>query len=270
MDWSIAQNSMSVSLWGVHCCGVYPWFCPPPQQKQHIVTVLAQFLSSWRHTISVAPEWAYRRGGILRWQVQHPQTDCTLLPAFLWSPTSVWSASRWPPWCTPWPCLSVCPISSGTRIANQCVCIISWLSTGVPGWCLSSPHRAPHTYNEHFWPCILCDDSLDLTSPCWRGICVNCQLKNKFTIEKSNADTVFWKEGIKTETGHLRIDQKQGCVGELKDLFSEFSFFKEHVRIKRIQSTAFTEDKKRSDCHVLQCDFAMAYSCDYQNEVQSA
>ena len=126
------------------------------------------------------------------------------------------------------------------------------------------------TYDEHFWPSILCDDSLDLTSPCWRGICVNCQLKKKFTIEKSDADTVFWKEWIKTETGHLRIDQKQGCVGELKDLFSEFSFFKEHVRIKRIQSTAFTEDKKRSNCHVLQHDFAMAYSYDYQNEVQSA
>ena len=127
------------------------------------------------------------------------------------------------------------------------------------------------TYDEHLWPSILCDDSLDLTSPCWRGICVNCQLKNKFIIEKSDADTVFWKEWIKTETGHLRINQKQGCVGELKeDLFSKFSFFREHVRIKRIQSTAFTEDKKRNDCHVLQCDFAMTYSCDYQNEVPSA
>ena len=42
------------------------------------------------------------------------------------------------------------------------------------------------------------------------------------------------------------------------------------MKIKWIQSTAFTEDKKRSDCHVLQCDFAMAYNCDYQNEVQSA
>ena len=30
------------------------------------------------------------------------------------------------------------------------------------------------TYDKHFWPSILCDDSLDLTSPCWRGICVNC------------------------------------------------------------------------------------------------
>ena len=60
--------------------------------------------------------------------------------------------------------------------------------------------------------------------------------------------TVFWKEWIKTETGYLQIDQKQGCVGELKeDLFSKFSFFKEHVRIKQIQSTAFTEDKKRRD-----------------------
>ena len=125
-------------------------------------------------------------------------------------------------------------------------------------------------YNEQFWPSILCDDSLDLTSPCWRDICVNCQLKNKFTIEKSDADTVFWKEWIKTETGHLRRDQKQECVDELKDLFSEFSFFKEHVRIKQIQFTAFTEDKKRSHCHVLQCSFTMAYNCDYQNEVQSA
>ena len=42
------------------------------------------------------------------------------------------------------------------------------------------------------------------------------------------------------------------------------------MRIKQIQSTAFTEDKKRSDCHVLQCDFTMAYSYGYQNEFQSS
>ena len=45
------------------------------------------------------------------------------------------------------------------------------------------------TYDEHFWPTTLCNDSLDLISPCSRGICVNCQLKNKFTIEKSDADS---------------------------------------------------------------------------------
>ena len=137
---------------------------------------------------------------------------------------------------------------------------VLWLKDQHPDMCKCEIHEnflhkikgQGITYDEHFWPSILCDNSLDLTSPCWRGICVNCQLKNKFTIEKSNANTVFWKEWIKTETGHLRIDQKQGWVGELKeDLFSEFSFFKEHVRIKRIQSTAFTEDKKKSDCHVL-------------------
>ena len=81
------------------------------------------------------------------------------------------------------------------------------------------------TYDEHFWSSILCDDSLDLTSPCWRGICVNCQLKNKFTIEKSDADTVLGKEWIKTETRHLRIDQKQGCVGELKRRSFQRIFF---------------------------------------------
>ena len=32
----------------------------------------------------------------------------------------------------------------------------------------------------------------------------------------------------------------------------------------------FEQDKKDSKCHLLQVDFAMAYSCAYQNEVQSA
>ena len=126
------------------------------------------------------------------------------------------------------------------------------------------------TYDEHFWPNILCDDSLDLTSPCWRGICFNCQLKNKFTIEKSDADTVFWKEWIKTETEHLWTDQKTRVCRWIKRRSFQQIFFFQRTCEKWIQSTAFTEDKKRSDCHVLQCDFTMAYSCDYQNEVQSA
>ena len=32
----------------------------------------------------------------------------------------------------------------------------------------------------------------------------------------------------------------------------------------------FEQNKKDSKCHLLQVDFAMAYSCKYQNEVQSA
>ena len=127
------------------------------------------------------------------------------------------------------------------------------------------------TYDENFWPSILCNHSSDLASPCWRGICNECQVGSNLTMKKADADTIFWKQWVKTETGHLRLDQKQGCVGQLKEeLYETFPHFQEHVRIKRIQSEAFEKDKKRVDCHVLQIDFAMAYSCQYQNEIQSA
>ena len=37
-----------------------------------------------------------------------------------------------------------------------------------------------------------------------------------------------------------------------------------------MQAAAFENDKKDENTSVLQCDFAMAYSCEYQDEVQSA
>ena len=46
--------------------------------------------------------------------------------------------------------------------------------------------------------------------------------------------------------------------------------FQEHVRIKRVQSEAFEFDKNDEQLSVLNFDFAMAYSCEYQNEIQSA
>ena len=46
--------------------------------------------------------------------------------------------------------------------------------------------------------------------------------------------------------------------------------FQEHVKIKRIYSDAFNTDKADPQTSVLQRDFTMAYSCEYQTEVQSA
>ena len=46
--------------------------------------------------------------------------------------------------------------------------------------------------------------------------------------------------------------------------------FQEHVRIKRIQAHKFETEKKNPNCTVMQMDFAMAYSCEYQDEIQSA
>ena len=46
--------------------------------------------------------------------------------------------------------------------------------------------------------------------------------------------------------------------------------FQQHVGIKRIQEARFLEDKAKANVGVTQIDFAMAYSCEYQNETKSA
>ena len=43
-----------------------------------------------------------------------------------------------------------------------------------------------------------------------------------------------------------------------------------HVNTKRIQAQDFKDDKTDDEARILQMDFAMHYSCEYQNEVQSA
>ena len=42
------------------------------------------------------------------------------------------------------------------------------------------------------------------------------------------------------------------------------------MRIKRVQAAAFEKDKNDETTTVLQCDFPMAYSYKYQDEIQSA
>lgn len=59
------------------------------------------------------------------------------------------------------------------------------------------------------------------------------------------------------------------CAGELiEKIVDDLASFQEHVRIKRVQEAAFERDK--SSARLIQIDFAMAYQCEYQNEVQSA
>lgn len=43
-----------------------------------------------------------------------------------------------------------------------------------------------------------------------------------------------------------------------------------HVNTKRIQHGEFEKDKKKDQVRILQIDFAMSFSCEYQNEIQSA
>ena len=51
---------------------------------------------------------------------------------------------------------------------------------------------------------------------------------------------------------------------------NDLPLFQRHVKIKHIQSHSFEQDKSNDNNRILQIDFAMAYSCDYQNEIQSA
>ena len=126
------------------------------------------------------------------------------------------------------------------------------------------------SYGSDFWDKILCY-SEDLGHECWIGTCTNCQNGAKLITDHDMAEEVFWKQWEKADSGRLKLITKQGCVGELMDeILDSISSFQEHVRIKRIQSDAFEQDKKDPDVTVLQCDFAMAYSCEYQSEVQSA
>lgn len=76
------------------------------------------------------------------------------------------------------------------------------------------------------------------------------------------------------ESGRIRLLTKRWCVGELlEEMITALPTFQEHVHIKRIhvQSNSFEKDKQIViNVTVLQCDFVMTYSCEYQSEVQSA
>ena len=48
------------------------------------------------------------------------------------------------------------------------------------------------------------------------------------------------------------------------------SMILQHVNTKRVQTSEFISDKSDLSKRILQIDYAMAYTCEYQDEVQSA
>ena len=112
------------------------------------------------------------------------------------------------------------------------------------------------SYGSDFWDKILCySEDLHVGHECWIGTCTNCQNGAKLITDHDMAEEVFWKQWEKADSGRLKLITKQGCVGELMDeILDSISSFQEHVRIKRIQSDAFEQDKKDPDVTVLQCD----------------
>lgn len=126
------------------------------------------------------------------------------------------------------------------------------------------------TYDLNFWNDILCD-SESMNGDCWKGVCDKCGNGQLLLFDGHDSKEIVWEEWEFDENNHLRIVIKSGCLGELKEcVMKDLPEFREHVRIKRIQSASFDEARKCVDGSVLQMDFAMAYSCEYQDESQTA
>ena len=126
-------------------------------------------------------------------------------------------------------------------------------------------------YHNGFWKDCLCQGkSEDLMSPCWTGACLQCS--KGILLDNSNVpETVKYQEWI------LDDEQNRHCVERSTNpkslhllLLSDFPSFQNHVQVKRIQESSFNQIKSKSDVGLIQIDFAMAYSCEYQNEIQSA
>ena len=130
--------------------------------------------------------------------------------------------------------------------------------------------------SQKFWTEVMCDATPN--SVCWRqkrDVCVNGQLL-QLPVSIEPDSQVKWKEWENIEKmcsdGSVRkvlvSSSKQGkakeLLGALKDNHEQTAV---HINVKRIQAHNFEDDKKTPFVRILQVDFAMNYSCEYQNEV---
>ena len=129
------------------------------------------------------------------------------------------------------------------------------------------------SYGNNFWTDSLCDSN-NLVGAYWMGPCAICKDGKLFEKARENSEKatpVTWKMWEKDgNTGQI-VKKSQRGVCQLEDeVVPGWEVVLEHVRIRRIQSDLFQKMKVAKDQSILQIDFAMAYSCEYQNEVQSA
>ena len=126
-------------------------------------------------------------------------------------------------------------------------------------------------YTNVLWNEILCD-SKNLEGSCWKNKCEECmngkKLEHSF-LGDENVSWNEWRKNVKSGKLELCVNQDKKSVLR-KSVFDSLAPFQQHVRIKRVQAKAYETDKKDDSLSVLHFDFAMAYSAEYQNEVQSA
>ena len=124
-------------------------------------------------------------------------------------------------------------------------------------------------HDKDCWQSIICNTS-DFQSNFWTGTCETCKggklLEAKLSGVIDMAKATEWHHWENDENQVLKKLTKSGCYGELLDLvLQSLPEAQEHTRVKRIQSNAFESLKEAN--RILQIDFAMAYSCEYQDEM---
>ena len=125
--------------------------------------------------------------------------------------------------------------------------------------------------SESIWKRIICD--AEPSSTCWKMECNACSGGQKFESELDGDLSVTWKQWDLVDKGEKKVLEcvvHEGCAAQLVEVIkADMNKVIKHVYTKRVQATEFENDKK-SKARVLEMDFAMNYSCEYQNEVQSA
>ncbi|KAJ2937733.1 hypothetical protein O0L34_g19126 [Tuta absoluta] len=125
------------------------------------------------------------------------------------------------------------------------------------------------TYSDEFWKRVLCDAAIN--SVCWQNKCEDCKNLKKLQPPEDSSRIVNWKEWTKNDDNKIKLSLKEISTGELfEKVLEKYEEFRYHVLLKRIQSDAFLKDKRDKNTRILQIDFSMSYSCEYQNEIQSA
>ena len=128
-------------------------------------------------------------------------------------------------------------------------------------------------YDNSFWANSLCNDSL--TSECWQGDCGNCkegqQIPVSSDVTNDMTKVVTRKMWAKDTNSRLHCAVKEESIADVfSSLQHDFQSVAQHIHLKRVQAEAFVKDKENEKVRILQMDFAMNYSCENQNEVQSA
>ena len=110
------------------------------------------------------------------------------------------------------------------------------------------------------------------TSTYWAGECQECLGGKKIPVIKLPIDQIITYNEWIVDGGNNQRCMAKTCTTQLLQslVMNDYPTFQQHVKIKSIQEARFLEDKAKADVGITQIDFAMAYSCEYQNEIQSA